>query len=491
MTLTAGNTLQHGKYLINHILGHTDIGLTLQGTQVQQRRSVILKILKQNPKLGLNASQFKPLKQRFFEQVQRFAHCNHPGLVRLIDSFEEEESAIAVLDYTPGDSLRDVVNTRGKLAESEAIQYVQQIGSALTELHNHGLIHRAIAPNNVIRPAGSNIVVLVNIGLLDPIGLGSNIQVSVGEYAAIEQYQTQLAHTPATDIYGLAGTLYFLLTGHAPLAAPLRHRSPLPPPRQLRPQLTPGIESAILQGLELNTNSRPQSVADWLALLPPLIGWAGHPPHAALPVSEPNPAPVTSAPSPIPFSSQSHQSMASSNFALKTTFPQTLLAVATIAAAIGLGTGLSLRIAANSTGPGTSIFHAEQAFPPFENWPGVAQPSDPSTFYSNPAVETPAKPEVEIAEPQRTEKTPVLAPTVVPETIQTPVPETPVPSELAPLPSTEPSPTPDAIAPPPPPAPIYSEPPPPPAAPPPAEVIPEPAPPSLSGASGSSEVQRQ
>ncbi len=506
MPLTIGNTLHYGKYLINHVLGQTDIGVTFQGTQVQQNRPVILQVLQLKPDLSVDLD---PLKQRFFDQAHRFADCHHPGLVRLIDSFEEENAPIAVFDYTTGQTLLEAVHTTGALAESQAVQYIQQVGSALAELHGKGLIHRRVTPKNVIRPLGSNIVVLVNIGLLDPTVLGvaaDTIQLPVEEYAAIEQYQAELAHTPATDIYALAGTLYFLLTGYAPLAAPLRHRSPLPSPRQLCPQLSAAVESAILCGLELNANSRPQAIAEWLALLPSPINPSDRDPNsdleAAMPPaatgsqaaigasSEPNPLPAKSASLPTQrFSSQSNQSMTPFALTLKNPFPKTLLAMAAIAAAIGLGAGLTLRITANSTGSGTSIFHTEQAFPPFENWPGAAPPIIPSNSYSPPVVEAPDQrkqpdnrnqsPPAAVDQPAVEEKA-NSAPAVeeaAPPDFSPQVPETnPTPRAIAPLPNIPNSPEPEL-----PPAVI----------PPPAPAEKEPAPPPSTVAPSSGEVQRQ
>jgi len=512
MPLTIGNALHHGKYLINHILGQTDIGVTLQGTQVQQNRPVILKVLQLNPDLGVDVA---PLKQRFFDQIQRFAQCKHPGLVRLIDSFEEDNAAIAVLDYTAGQTLLEIVHTQGALVESQAVQYIQQVGSALAALHDKRLIHRAVTPKNVIRPLGSNIVVLVNIGLLDPTLLGiaaDKVQLPVGEYAAIEQSQAQLAHTPATDIYSLAGTLYFLLTGYAPLAAPLRQRSPLPSPRQLCPHLTAAVESAILQGLELDANARPQAIAEWLALLPPPVSSSdlNSVLDASLPQAitvaqtvtelktatissaERHPLSAKSAALPTKPSSQPNQSMAPSPLTIKNPFPKTLLATAAIAAAVGLGAGLTLRVAVTSTGPGTSIFHTEQAFPPFENWPGAAPLIEPSTSYSPSVVEAPSQ-QKETYKPSQL-KAPVIAPPSTQEARTKPKVEDPAPLEVNPrvpetnftpraiapkpnLPISPGSELPPAVIPPPAPAEVRQE--------------PEPALPPSTGTPTSGEVPRQ
>ncbi|NJP11391.1 MAG: serine/threonine protein kinase [Leptolyngbyaceae cyanobacterium RU_5_1] len=356
MNLTAGTPLQNGKYVINHVLGQSVLSVTLQGMQVQSNRPVVLKTLKQNPQVKVDFTQ---LKQRFTEQVSRFAQCQHPGLVRLVDSFEEADLPFAVMDYTVGQTLLDIVQTSGPRSEEQAVRYIKQVGSALDEIHQHGLIHRDVTPKNIICLSGSESVVLVNFGITHPAVLGWSdgfAHPPAGNYAAIEQYQPQLSPTPTTDVYSLAGTLYFLLTGHAPVAAPLRHRSPLLLPQQFCPDLNLAIASAILKGLELNPKSRPQTVATWLSLLAAdqvlLPANLGSSPSHALPqasangnsksvlpesnsslngktVSSPLPSPSSNVKQPVVVQSTRKQSISTPS--LKHPFFKTLVTVSAIA----------------------------------------------------------------------------------------------------------------------------------------------------------------
>jgi serine/threonine protein kinase len=277
MNLIAGTTLQNGKYLVNHVLQQQGLGLTLQSTQLPENRAVILKTLQASE---IAESQLASIKQRFAEQIQRFSQCNHPNLECIVDSFTESGMPFAVLNSIPGCTLAELTQAIGPISEEQAIQYIQQIGAALTVIHQRGLLHRAVTPQNIICLESSGDVILTNVGFAHPSVLGwrdGSTPPPAKEYAAIEQYQAQLTPTPAIDIYSLAATLYFLVTGQTPVAAPLRHTSPLPSPRRFCPNLSLSIEVAILKGLELNPKSRPQSIALWLSQFGQFLPSASHP----------------------------------------------------------------------------------------------------------------------------------------------------------------------------------------------------------------------
>ncbi len=472
MNLTAGTPLQNGKYLINHVLGDSGLDLTLQGTQVQLNRPVILKTLK--PDIQAN-SHFAVVKQRFTQQASRVARCQHPGLARVVDAFEENGFPFAVMDYTLGQSLADSVQSHAPFPEDQALYYIQLVGAALGIVHQQGLTHLDVTPRNMICPQGSNVVVLVNFALAHPAVLGISdgvMQPPAGEYAAIEQYHPHLALTPATDVYSLAATLYYLLTGHAPVAAPQRQTSPFVLPRQFAPHLSAATEAAILSGLESNSKSRPQTIAAWLSQLPQtetlsrfpisLKAVQAKPAMEAKPVelgasASPPPASPPPVPAAVAHPKKQHltQNLASQNgkssrpvvatAAAKTVvaapihqqasasqstkrFSRAVLAAAAIAAATGLGLGLVLRFAAGSTGPGSSLFHTEQAFPPMPNWPGEASPKS-SPITSSTPVPQPVEPKPPVR---------VVMPTSPPVPKPSPTPAAP-PVEASPMPSVKPS----------------------------------------------------
>ncbi len=266
MNLTVGTALQNGKYLLGSVLGQGELSITLQATQAYLNQTVVLKTLR--PELQ-GQTDIASLKQRFIEESRRFAQCQHPGLVRVVDLFVDSGLPFAAMDFVAGQSLSDLVLSQGAMSEAQAVQYIRQAGSALSVIHRNGLFHQNVNPDNLIRPRGSNVVVLVDYGIVHQTVKGTGDSQTVEDcYAAIEQFQPQTKPSASTDIYALAGALYFLLTGKNPVAAPLREHTSLPSPRQLKPQLSPAVETAILNGLDMNAQSRPQTVAAWFAQLP-------------------------------------------------------------------------------------------------------------------------------------------------------------------------------------------------------------------------------
>jgi serine/threonine-protein kinase len=177
-----------------------------------------------------------------------------------------------VMEYIRGDTLGAAFVLPGiPLPEATAIHYIRQIGAALQVVHNNGLLHRDIKPDNIILRQGTQEVVLIDFGIAREFNNGAKQThtglVSEG-YAPIEQYLTQAQRTAATDVYGLAATLYALLTAQVPIPALLRDREKMPSPRELQPHLSGAVNQAVSRGMAAEPQFRPTTVAEWLQLLP-------------------------------------------------------------------------------------------------------------------------------------------------------------------------------------------------------------------------------
>ncbi|NJK70327.1 MAG: protein kinase [Microcoleus sp. CSU_2_2] len=267
MNLAPTTVLQKGKYTINGTLGIGGFGITYRAIHAHLKQTVVLKTLNESLRQHPESAQFQ---QQFIAEAQRLSRCQHSNIVRVIDFFEEAGQSFVAMDYIPGKTLAQIVETGEPLPEAQALHYIRQIASAVDTVHQSGLLHRDIKPENIIRRADTHIVMLIDFGIARDFTAGTqqtHTNLLSPGYAPIEQYLDDGKCTTATDVYAIAATLYYLLSGIPPIAAPLRDRIPLPDLGQFQPNLSPGIERAILRGLEIDPHKRPQTIEHWLAML--------------------------------------------------------------------------------------------------------------------------------------------------------------------------------------------------------------------------------
>lgn len=226
----------------------------------------------------------------------------HPNIVRVSDFFLEAGLPYMVMDYIPGSTLEAVVFPHNPLPEAVAVEYIRQVGAALSVVHDNGLLHRDVKPQNILLHEKTRQAILIDFGIAREFTLNvtqTHTNMMSPGYAPIEQYLAQQKRTPATDVYGLAATLYALLTAQTPVASILRDRQPMPEPRQLQPQLSAVLNQAVMQGMAIEPQHRPATIAAWLSQLPllnPLPATptaatlaAGRLPEAGRPLPSPNP----------------------------------------------------------------------------------------------------------------------------------------------------------------------------------------------------------
>ncbi|AFZ58931.1 protein kinase [Anabaena cylindrica FACHB-243] len=267
--MLTGTTLQNGKYSIIQEIGRGGFGITFKAMHHYLGQEVVMKTI--NERLRQNPD-FPKFELQFQDEARRLATCVHPNIVRVSDFFVEDGLPYMVMEYIPGENLGEAFVLPGiLLPEETAVHYIRQIGAALQVVHKNGLLHRDIKPDNIILRQGTQEVVLIDFGIAREFNSGVRQThtglVSEG-YAPIEQYLTQAPRTPATDVYGLAATLYALLTGQVPIPALLRDREPMPSPRELQPHLSAYINQAVMRGMAVESRFRPPTVAEWLQLLP-------------------------------------------------------------------------------------------------------------------------------------------------------------------------------------------------------------------------------
>ncbi len=268
MTTFVGKALQNGKYTLDQELGRGGFGITYRATHHWLNQVVVIKTI--NDALRQD-QQFANFQRQFQDEAKRLAMFVHPGIVRVNDFFVEDGLPYMVMDYIPGPTLAQVVFPNAPLPESTAIAYVHQVGAALNAVHHLGLLHRDVKPQNLILHQVTGQVILIDFGTAREFSPGmtqTHTSMFSEGYAPIEQYLPQTKRTAAIDVYGLAATLYSLVTAQVPIASILRDRQPLLEPREFRPDLSPRVNQAILRGMALEPHHRPATMNEWLALLP-------------------------------------------------------------------------------------------------------------------------------------------------------------------------------------------------------------------------------
>jgi serine/threonine protein kinase len=160
--------------------------------------------------------------ERFKREAQAAASLNHPGIVTVFDTGEDDDGPYIILELVEGDTLAAKLAETAPLAPAAVVDIVSQVGSALDHAHALGVVHRDIKPANLILdPEGR--IRLADFGIArtldDPTTVTATGElVGTISYLAPEILDGRAA-TPASDIYSLGAVTYELLTGRPPFTA--------------------------------------------------------------------------------------------------------------------------------------------------------------------------------------------------------------------------------------------------------------------------------
>lgn len=198
------------------------------------------------------------------------------------------------MEYVAGEDLWKWVEKRGFLSETESLNYIRKAGEAVIVVHEKGLLHRDIKPQNIMVRDNQD-AVLIDFGLARGFIPDRTQQMTLGlthGFAPPEQYGEMGRFAEYTDVYALAATLYYLLTSTPPTAAFLRALNhPLKPPFQINPNISDAVHRAIMKGMEMDETKRPQSVEKWLDMLPQASGNRGQRGGVSPTIPSPQPPP--------------------------------------------------------------------------------------------------------------------------------------------------------------------------------------------------------
>lgn len=266
--LKVGTLLRHETYRIEKILGQGGFGITYLATDLSLDRLVAIKEF--FPKdycdrvgdtshitLGTSSSSefVSRLKAKFLKEARNIAKLDHPGIIKIHAAFEENNTAYYVMDYIKGESLSDMIKRQGPLSLDAALKYIKGIGSALEYIHTKHINHLDLKPANVMVREVDDIPILIDFGLSKQYDSDGNqtsttpTGISHG-FAPLEQYNDGgvMEFSPQTDVYPLAATLFYLVSGTVPAHATklIEDGIQFPPnfPQSIRPVIIIGMASA-------------------------------------------------------------------------------------------------------------------------------------------------------------------------------------------------------------------------------------------------------
>ncbi|HVU33973.1 MAG TPA: protein kinase [Opitutaceae bacterium] len=210
--------------------------------------------------------------ERFQREEEIGTRLNHPGILRVI-KVETKSRPYLVMEFLEGETLAQRLARQRPLPETEAAGIAAQICDALAYLHEHGVTHRDLKPQNIMMCRDGS-VRLFDFGIAGVkqarrlTFVGFSPTMGTPDYMAPEQVKGKRGDQ-RTDIYSLGAILYELTTGSAPFQGEspyvvMNARTTGDPvaPRRLNPNLTPVIEEIMLHALERDPDRRYTSAAD-------------------------------------------------------------------------------------------------------------------------------------------------------------------------------------------------------------------------------------
>jgi eukaryotic-like serine/threonine-protein kinase len=256
-----------GKYEILSVLGRGGMGVVYKATDPGLDRLVAIKMM------TVGYAEDPDLLKRFYREARSTASLQHPNIVTVYDTGDQDGSPYLVMEFLEGESLDSILTSRRLLTAAEKIQYVLEACRGLSYAHGRGIVHRDIKPGNimVLKEGGAK---LVDFGIAH---IASNTLTRTGQIMGSVNYMSpEQIHGRAvdvrTDLFSLGVVLYQLFTNSLPFegdssASTLLKiiHDPPPPMTQFLVGHPKELEGIILRALAKNRDERYQT-ADELAL---------------------------------------------------------------------------------------------------------------------------------------------------------------------------------------------------------------------------------
>ena len=236
--LQIGTALQD-RYLVGRALGQGGFGITYLGWNRYLEKKVAIKEYYPAIFVDRNATYdtsvvcrteqmeefFAENRMRFLREAKTLAKLEEvPQIVSILDFFEANNTAYIVMEYLQGSDLRAYVKKKGgRLSPTETFNIMRPVMAALVKVHEAGLVHRDISPDNIMLQYDGSVKLMdfgavrsVNNAAVDKELTEATQAIVKHGFAPVEQYSAKGSIGPWTDEYALCATMYYCMTGKVP-----------------------------------------------------------------------------------------------------------------------------------------------------------------------------------------------------------------------------------------------------------------------------------
>jgi eukaryotic-like serine/threonine-protein kinase len=262
-----------GRYALERRLGAGGMSTVFLARDAVLERAVAVKLLAEH------LSDDEDFVARFRREALAAARLQHPNIVQVFDSGEDEPSGrhFIVMEYVNGPSCADLLREHRQLGVEQTVEIVRGSCHGLDYAHRAGVIHRDVKPGNLLVSDESGIVKLADFGIAKAAEQTRITQVGAvlgtAAYLSPEQATGEEAEAPS-DIYSLGVCAYQFLTGRLPHEyssltelALKQQRDTVVPITEFRSDVTPELDHAIRIALERDPSHRYASTLDMAAAL--------------------------------------------------------------------------------------------------------------------------------------------------------------------------------------------------------------------------------
>ena len=280
--LPAGVVLKR-RYYLGRLLGEGGFGITYKAYDLQGGRLCAVKEYApagmtlrgaDKRKLVLSSREkqepYRAGLRRFMEEAQILSRLERiPAVVDITDSFQENDTAYFVMEFLDGADLRQIVKaSKMRLPAEEITDIILQVAVAMDIIHTRTkIIHRDITPDNIYITRDKK-VKLIDFGSAKQTVTGYEGGLSVvlkPKFAPPEQFSSRMIQGSYTDVYALAGTYYYAVTGRMLPAGPERvSGANYVPLKQMNLGIPDSVSDAVDRALALNVNQRTQTMQEFI-----------------------------------------------------------------------------------------------------------------------------------------------------------------------------------------------------------------------------------